>query len=291
MISKSARIIEKVFSMIGTRSAVSKMICNPKRNNRYAEPPKSFFRKFIIQCNTICGRKCYSLKTSASPKKHIFYFHGGAYTLQAQRMHWRIIGILLAKTQCQITNVNYPLAPECTCADTLAMVIEAYALLSNNSERETILMGDSAGGGLALALAQQIKSQGLLPKPEKIILLSPWLDISMDKNLTREQEERDLVLAKETLLTVGKSYAGNYDARDYRCSPLYGEITDIGDIALFTGTSEILNVQARQLRDELTKQGQSISYFEYEQMQHVWIGLPIPEAKKALDQVISFIQK
>ena len=291
MISKAARIIERVFSLIGTRSAVSKMICNPKRNNRYAEPPKSFFRKFIIQCDTICGRKCYSLKTSASPKKHIFYFHGGAYTLQAQRMHWRIIGILLAKTQCEITNVNYPLAPECTCVDTLAMVIEAYSLSGNNSGRETILMGDSAGGGLALALAQQIKSQGLLPKPEKIILLSPWLDISMDKNLTKEQEERDLVLAKETLLTVGRSYAGNYDARDYRCSPLYGEITDIGDIALFTGTSEILNVQARQLRDELTKQGQRISFFEYEQMQHVWIGLPIPEAKKALEQVITFIRK
>lgn len=291
MISKSARTIESVFSLIGTRSAVSKMICNPKRNNRYAKPPKSFFRKFIIQCDTICGRKCYSLKISASPKKHIFYFHGGAYTMQAQRMHWRIIGILLAKTNCQITNVNYPLAPECTCVDTLAMVIEAYALLSNNSERETILMGDSAGGGLALALAQQIKTQGLQPKPEKIVLLSPWLDISMDNNLTKDQEERDLVLAKEALLTVGKSYAGNYDARDCRCSPLYGEITDIGDIALFSGTSEILNVQARQLRDELTKQGQRISYFEYEQMQHVWIGLPIPEAKKALDQVISFIQK
>jgi len=259
MISNEGRIIEKVLSLIVMRNAVYKMICNPKRNNQYEEPPKSFYKKYIIKCDTISDRKCVSLKSSVNPKKHILYFHGDAYTMQAKKIHWHITGNILSKTQCEITFINYPLTPEYTCVDTMAMVIKAYSLLCKTNEQETILIGDSSGGGLALSLAQYIKLEDIQPKPAKIILLSPWLDISMENNIPIEQEDSDLILSKEMLKVVGKRYAGDYDIKNYRCSPLYGDIMGIGDIALFTGTSEILNVQARQLRDKLRSHGQKCS--------------------------------
>ncbi len=170
------------------------------------------------------------------------------------------------------------------------MVIEAYSLSCKATEQETILVGDSAGGGLALALAQHLKMEGIQPQPKKIVLLSPWLDISMENDISKEQEESDLILAKETLKKVGRRYAGDCDTKNYRCSPVYGYTMEIGDIALFTGTSDILNVQARQLRDKLASHGQKLSYYEYEQMQHVWVGFPIPEAKTAMEKVIAFIE-
>ena len=139
-------------------------------------------------------------------------------------------------------------------------------------------------------LLKHIKMEEIQPTPAKIILLSPWLDVSMENSTPIEQDNRDLILSKEMLKIVGRRYAGNYDIKNYRCSPLYGELTGIGDIALFTGTSEILNVQARQLRDELKSHGQKCSYYEYERMQHVWVGFPIPEAKEAMGKVISFIE-
>jgi epsilon-lactone hydrolase len=291
MISIEGRIVEKVMSLIGIRRAVSKMICNPKRNSRYEEPPKSLCKKYIVNCETISGIKCVSLRSSVAPKRHILYFHGGAYTMQANKLHWRIVENILSKTQCEITFLNYPLTPEYTCVDTMAMVIEAYTLLCKGDGQETILMGDSAGGGLALSLAQYIKTEGIRPKPAKIVLLSPWLDISMESGIPKEQEDSDLILSKEILKKVGKIYAGDHDAKSYLCSSLYGDVMGIGDIALFTGTSEILNVQARQLRDKLKSHGQKCSYHEYERMQHVWVGFPIPEAKDAMGKVISFIER
>lgn len=276
---------------MGMRNAVSKKMSAPKRDNRYEKPPKCFYDKYIVRCDTISDKPCVSLKTSANPRKHIFYFHGGAYTLQAQKMHWSIVDHILSEIPCEITFINYPLAPEFTCADTMTMVREAYSSLSEKNGQETILMGDSAGGGLALALAQYIQREGLQPKPKKLVLFSPWLDVSMADDIPQEQAEKDLILAKETLIMVGKRYAGDHDTRDARCSPLYGDVTGIGDVALFTGTSEILHVQAVQLKNKLISKGQRLSWYEYEQMQHVWVGFPIPEAKEAMDQVIAFIDK
>jgi acetyl esterase/lipase len=290
MISKAARILESGLSLIGMRNVVSKGIREPKRGKRFEEPPKSLYKKYVISCNTICGRKCVSLKTSEGAEKHILYFHGGAYTMQAQGIHWHIVENILSGTRSEITFINYPLAPECTCADTMAMVLDAYSALCKADERDIILMGDSSGGGLALALSQHIKVQGLQPKPKKIILFSPWLDVSMDNNISKEQEKNDLILSKEIMKKAGEMYAGVYDTKDYRCSPLYGDMTGIGDVALFIGTSEILHTQAVQLRDKLKSHGQRVSYYEYNQMQHVWIGFPIPEAKEAMKQVISFIE-
>lgn len=291
MLSKRAGLIEIVFKFIGIRNFVSKMIRNPKRNGRHQQPPKSFYKKYSIKCDSICGRECYSIKKAENPRKQILYFHGSAYTLQAQRLHWRIIENLLNNTQYEITFVDYPLAPEYTCADTLAMSAEAYSVLRKRNERETILMGDSAGGGLALALAQYIKAEGLHPKPEKIVLFSPWLDVSMDNDISKEQEETDLILSKETLMTAGKKYAGGYDTKDDRCSPLYGDLDGLGEVALFIGTSEILYNQAVQLKEKFESHGKSITYYEYEKMQHVWVGFPMPEAKEAIKQAIAFMRR
>lgn len=291
MISIKAKIIEKVIGLIGIRNVVTKMMLDPKRNDKYEKPPKKFYKKYDIKCHTINNHKCITMKASDDPKKHILYFHGGAYTIQAKKMHWHLVKCMLREKHFKITFINYPLAPEFTCTDTIDMVSKAYSFLCKTNEQEIILMGDSAGGGLALALAQYTKTEGIQPKPTKIILLSPWLDISMENEISKEQEENDLILNRETLKTVGKTYAGDLDTKNYLCSPLYGDMINIGEILILTGTSEILNVQAKLLRDRSISNGCDLSYYEYEQMQHVWIGFPILEAKDAMDKVISFIRK
>lgn len=290
MISRAARALESGLRLIGMRNLVSKGICKPNRNDRFEEPPKSLYKKYIIKCDMICSRKCVTIKTSKNSEKHILYFHGGAYTMQAQGIHWHIVDRIVSGTCCEITFINYPLAPESTCIDTIATVVDIYAELCKADERDIILMGDSAGGGLALALAQYIKAQGMQPKPKKLVLFSPWLDVSMENNISKEQESDDLILSKETMILTGIRYAGVYDTKDSRCSPLYGDITELGDIALFIGTSEILHDQAVQLRNKLLNHGQRTFYYEYNRMQHVWVGFPIPEAEEAMKQAIAFIE-
>lgn len=206
-------------------------------------------------------------------------------------MHWKIIKHILNEIDCTITFINYPLVPEYTCFDTINMVMDAYSYLCNSSNQEIILMGDSAGGGLALALAQNISANNINSKPSKIILLSPWLDVSMQNEISEDLAARDLILDENTLKIIGKRYAGELNSANHLCSPLYGNLTDIGEIALFTGTSDILNGQAKILKDKVHENNGSLVYYEYENMQHVWVGYPIPEAKDALNKVCAYIKK
>lgn len=291
MISKKARILEQGLYIIGIRNIISRIMLSPKRKQRSEEPPKSFYRKYSVESRIIENRKCFTFKGTLNPRKHILYFHGGAYTMQAKRRHWHIVDRLLQKTQCDITFVNYPLVPEFKCLDTIDMTSKAYAYFCAAADQDMVLMGDSAGGGLALALALLIKQDDDLPKPVKLALLSPWLDVSMEIPTSIDLEKSDLILDKETLTTVGKRYAGDLNTNDPSCSPLYGNLRDIGEIALFTGTKDILHVQAKYLRDSLISNNQKVVYHKFENMQHAWIAFPIPEAEQALNLVASFINE
>ena len=90
---------------------------------------------------------------------------------------------------------------------------------------------------------------------------------------------------------IGKKYAGELDTKHYLCSPLYGDLTNIGEIAIFTGTSDILNFQANILKDKIITNKDNLSYYEYKGMQHVWMGFPIPEATDAMEKVIDIISR
>ena len=283
--------MEKGLKAIGMRNIVAKTMLNPKRRNRNEEPPKSYYKKYTSETRVIQGCKCVTLSKTENSQKQVLYFHGGAYTMQALKSHWRIVDALLQKTGCPVTFINYPLSPEHTCMDTISMAIEAYSSYCGTGEAEIILAGDSAGGGLALSLAQQIKRTGIMSKPAKLVLFSPWLDLSMRGLIPEELEQRDLVLDKDVLKTVGQRYSGDLKPTDPACSPLYGAFTGIGEIALFTGTCDILSVQAKQLRDMLKSGDRDISYFEYENMQHAWIAFRVPEAEDALDKAAWFIDK
>ena len=291
MISRQAKVVEKAISSIGLRKITSTMFLNPKRKNRYCQPPKSYYKKYDIKSFISQKRECISLKSTSNPSKHIIYFHGGAYTLQANIVHWKIVNSILSAVPCKLTFINYPLVPEYTCIDCIKIVNAIYKNLIEKNDKEIVLMGDSAGGGLAIALAQNIADENTNPKPKKIVLLSPWLDVSMEDDISKERQDKDLMLDKQTLKIVGQRYAGKLNTKNYLCSPLYGDIDNIGNIALFTGTNDVLNIQAKKLKEKASKCNSTLSYYEYADMQHVWMGLPMPEASDAIDKMVKFIMR
>ena len=217
------------------------------------------------------------------------YFHGGAYSIQASKIHWKLIDSIIKNTNSIVTFLDYPLSPESCCINTLETVKKAYKIISEETGQEIILMGDSAGGGIALALSIAANKENIDLKPSKIILLSAWLDISMDSENYSCYSGQDVILDVGTLKKIGEIYSGGLDIKDYRCSPICGDINDIGNIAIFTGTKDMLNTQSRALRDKLIQNGNDCAYYEYENMQHVWMLLPIPEAKDAVAKICNFI--
>jgi acetyl esterase/lipase len=152
-------------------------------------------------------------------------------------------------------------------------------------------MGDSAGGGMSLALAQMLKAEGA-PMPGSLVLYSPWVDATATAEGQRAIEARDRMLAVSGLEACGEMYRGELAVDDPRVSPLFGDLQGLPPMAIFSGTSDILLVDGRRLAQRLENDGMPDHiYREYEDMFHVWMLLPVPEAMQARSETVDFIRK
>lgn len=220
---------------------------------------------------------------------HIVYFHGGGYSMEASGFHFQLMKTLVKQTGCALSYVDYPLAPEHTASETIAMSLVAYEeLKARDPNSRFVLMGDSAGGGLALALAMKIRDEGMAG-PEQIILFSPWLDISLSNEEIPQYEPRDVVLDVAGLQAIGERYRGELPEDHYIVSPMFGDLTGLGNIHVFYGTEEILYPDCQTFCEESQKAGFPVMGHVYQGMQHDWVILPIEEAKKAMGEVCALV--
>jgi len=150
---------------------------------------------------------------------HIIYLHGGAYITQGSIIHWFLIKKILDSVKCKVTYLDYPLAPEANYKDTFSMISSAYSQITNKYPNDRfVFAGDSAGGGLALAFAQSIVKAKKLISPSGLILLSPWLDLSMKNKEIKNYENKDVILSSKSLIKAAKMYSGG-DNLDSDLSP------------------------------------------------------------------------
>jgi acetyl esterase/lipase len=253
------------------------------------EPPKEISKVCNVEKRQLHGRNVFILtpKTKKSGV-HILYLHGGAYVQNFVKQHWKFLAMLVERTHCTITAPDYPLAPKYTYVDAFEMVIPLYKEIMLHSEGHTILMGDSAGGGFALALAQRMKS-GNTTQPEKIILLSPWLDITLSNPEIKKISPVDPFLSVVGLRKAGQCYAGNSDLENFMLSPINGPLEQLGPISIFVGSKDIFVADTRKLVKFARKRGISINYREYPDMVHVWMLLNFQESKAARHEIVSLI--
>lgn len=139
------------------------------------EPPGVVVQELDVEKHEQDGHFYYILQPKEQTSDlHILYLHGGAYVNRITSQHWHFLARIVEALDCKITVPLYPLAPEHTFDETYEFVLPIY-----NEQKPQVIMGDSAGGGLALSLCQYLKEQQL-PQPEKVIAISPWLDMTME---------------------------------------------------------------------------------------------------------------
>lgn len=255
------------------------------------EPTPVVFQNCLVHKFQINGRNAFTLRAKANNpcNKHILYLHGGAYVQCFNKFHWQFLASLVKTAGCTITTPDYPLAPQHTHRESFEMATAlCKQLLSTVSADNLILMGDSSGGGFALALAQKLTVEQIA-EPSQIILLSPWLDITLTNPEISEMAENDPFLEVESLRKAGSLYAGDADAEHHLLSPINGPLEGLGKISLFIGSKEILLADARKLKAIAEANGIKINYWEYEDMVHAWMFLNLPESKRARQQIIDLI--
>jgi acetyl esterase/lipase len=188
-----------------------------------------------------------------------------------------------------VSYIDYPLAPENTYHTTHEMVDQSYKLLIDKYPDDNfILMGDSAGGGLALAFAQKLINDKTTKYPVKCVLFSPWIDLSMTNPLIKQQEIKDIILPLKGLMYAAQKYAGNEDLYNYLLSPINGDFNGLPTTLILYGSEELFCPDIESLKEKIKNIGNFI-FRRFEGMQHDWVILPIPEADDAIKTAIDFI--
>lgn len=294
-VSKQSQLAERVLWLSRSKvtfqsvEAADKMIVARFEKNRLKRNlPK--LKSDIYIDNNYLTEVYHFTKESNDNKKVIIYLHGGAYINQPARFHWKFVDKLVQKTNYNVVFPLYPKAPEFNIDDCYEYLIKLYNDLMKNGYEDVIFMGDSAGGGLALGFAIYLKNTNLI-KPSKIILLSPWVDISMINDKVDKLEIVDPMLSRIGLLEIGKVWANGNDLNEYRLSPLFGDLSNLGEITIFVGTHELFLYDNRLLRDKLIENNMVVNYYEYKYMNHAFVLFPIPEASKATNIIIDMLNK
>ncbi len=299
MTSIRARIVNMLLPLLGVKAFFAEPEKVDARISKMREqgpdiPTAKMHRKFDIREEVARGFPVYTLAPKGGRKAgapHILYLHGGGYIMDIASVHWGFVMRLCEKLGASATVPLYPLAPEHKAGETLPKIQELYSdIAAEYGAQHITVMGDSAGGGMTLALAQILRDEGQA-LPGQLVLLSPWLDAKGDHPDQPEIEKRDNMLAIAGLQGSGLMYAGDLPVDDPRISPLFGSLENLPPMQMFAGTSDILLPDARRL-DAMARSAKGappVEYHEYENMFHVWMLLPIPEAKKAMRQIVEFI--
>lgn len=236
--------------------------------------------KYMFDCQMIVFNE------AESTERTVIYLHGGAYVNEIVPPHIVFCDKIAKKTNATVFAPIYPLAPNHTYEETYRIVEDLYKFALEMGKPITI-MGDSAGGGLSAAFCEYLASIGF-EQPEHLILISPWVDVSMSGDYD-DYVECDPALGVE-VREFGESWAGDLDIKDYRISPLFGDVSQLSQTALFVGTHEIIYPDIIEFYDKLISSGVDAKLFVGEEMTHVYPIYPlVPESREAFNQIVEII--
>jgi len=241
-----------------------------------------------ITKSLIAGSEVYAFENEKA-ESVVLYIHGGAYTFGITSLHVKTCEKLAQLLNAVVYMPLYPLTPQSTYKDAYDFMDAVYAKLL--AKGKTIyIMGDSAGGGFSLAYTQYLKDKKQ-PLPKKLVLLSPWLDVTMTNPEIKKYEKVDISLKSYGLSKLGDMWAGDISAKNPLISPIYGKVKGLPPIMIMTGTSEVMYPDNTKLYKKLLKAKNDASLVYGEGLWHVFVIYDIPESATSLDLIKKFIVK
>ncbi len=226
-----------------------------------------------IEIEEFIGRKVFIItpKNTQKTNKVILYLHGGSYVAETSNNHWEFLEKIVNDTGVTVILPDYPLTPKYTYKDVFTMITPLYKeIIEEVDVNNLILMGDSAGGGMALALLERIGEENIV-LPSKTVLISPWVDVRLENPKIDEVQKRDTDLNKDSLKLAGVAYAGEDGMNNYLVNPIDGDLSKLKNVTILTGTNDILNPDIDILQEKAKKVNVDIEVKEYEGAGHIWI--------------------
>ncbi|MGW6921136.1 alpha/beta hydrolase [Streptomyces sp. NPDC054950] len=227
------------------------------------------------------------------PSGTVLYFHGGGYALGSAAASVNLAADIARRSSTIVYTVDYRLAPENRFPAAVDDALAAYrGLLERGVPARTIAVsGESAGGGLALALLVAVKEAGL-PQPAAAAVLSPWADLTQSGRSHETKTAVDPALTRQALTTRADHYLAGADPRSPLASPLFADLRELPPLLIQAGTYEVLLDDALRLAAKAADDDVAVTLQTFPGAPHVFQGFAavLAEGARALDDVATFLR-
>lgn len=267
------------------------------RFERFARTPREKLQRkypnLVFEDHGFGEREMESVSAVQSPSCVLMHLHGGAYFMGTPASYRSRSMRLSYRCNAEVFAPDYRLAPEHPAPAALEDALDAWCEVRRLRPGVPMFVsGDSAGGGLAIALMVALRDQGL-PLPHGAVLFSPWTDMTASGASFDDNDGNDVWLSRAHCEQWARYYVGEGDPRDPRVSPLHASLEGLPPMLLLVGDQEVLLDDARQAHEHALAAGVVSTLHVGREMQHDWpLTLPwLDESRDAWSSVAAFVAR
>ena len=256
----------------------------------YAPPTRLSLRVNVVAGITPDGWPVYEMaRRDGRTSGHLVFLHGGAYFRELRTWHWSLVERLVRQTALTVLVPIYPLAPVGTADLVVPAVVGLLRDVLRFPGRPVFLAGDSAGAGMALAVAQDLARSDARALAG-LVLISPWVDVSCDDPGIAARAHLDPWLQAPGLREAGDAYRGGLPVDHPWVSPIHGHLGDLPPMLVISGTHDILNADAHRLVDGVVLASGDVELVEGPGLIHDYPLLATPEGRAARARIADWLR-
>lgn len=289
-VSPRAQEIERQFRAMPMTAAFD--LAQERQNTKDAHVLTGVPEDVLMEWDTIAGVRCIRMRPcNARSDREVIFLHGGAYCLMSAMTHHRFGGHIANAAAADVIIPDYALAPEAPYPQARDECMRVFEERRKHGPAQQILAGDSAGGGLALSVACALRDAGMAG-PDALILMSPWLDLSLSGPLLQAGKIDDPILSMGNLKALADLYRGDTPAADPGASPLFADLKGLPRTLLQIAEKDLLREDGERLAERWPDRA-SLTIQTYAGMLHSFqmFAGDMPEADTAIAQLTTFLNQ
>jgi len=229
---------------------------------------------------------------SKAPRGYVFYVHGGSFVAERSPRITQLVARFAATAEAQVFAPSYRLAPEHPCPAAVEDIVAAWSWFRESwPDGPVVALAESAGAAVLLAALQQARAQGL-SLPAGIVLLSPWVDLSLQSwSVTAASLMGTTPYTMESLALMARFYLDSLSATDPTASPLFGSFAGFPPMLIHASRGDILYDDAVRLAEAVRDAGGDLTVRLWSEETHVWERMKTPKARQSIMLAADFIRR
>ena len=277
------------FKFKGSTEDVNKRI--EAKRNKIIDTPKWIKKNESLKEYEFESIKYYCLNEESKSNIVIYYLHGGGFIEPLNKVQFRYIKKIVKETDAKVYLPLYPLIPNYSYKDIYPLICNLYLKIRHeNIGKKIIMSGDSAGGNIALVIAEEIKKE---EQPDELILISPATTMSVDENDKQlvDSFKKCILVGYDGAKALALAWSKGEDVKSHYISPYYGDVSNLKNVTIVLGEYDMAYGMGMRMVKKLKSANVKVRLIVGKKLYHVWLLYPMLEAKKARSKIVKIIKR